>query len=356
MTSSEDPGGLTYRDSGVDIEAGDALVEAIKPLARATIRRGAIGSLGGFGSLFDPRAAGFTDPILVATTDGVGTKLRLAIETGIHDTVGIDLVAMCVNDLIVQGAEPLFFLDYFATGHLDRAIATRVIAGISEACRQVGCTLSGGETAEMPGMYRDNDYDLAGFAVGAVERGKILPDRVLPGDMLLGLPSTGVHSNGFSLVRRILDAAGLNLEDSAPFSPNQTLGAAFMQPTALYVRPVLALARAGLLRAAAHITGGGLPGNLPRILPGSCAAELTESWPVPQIFHWLARTGCVDSMEMLRVFNCGIGMVLVIRGTDVAASMAILESEGFPPIALGRVADRNGSAAVRIPNAAGLFR
>lgn len=337
MTSNGGSNGVTYRAAGVDIAAGDALVEAIKPLARATARSGVLGALGGFGALFDLRAAGFTDPILVSTTDGVGTKLRLAIDTGIHDTVGIDLVAMCVNDLVVQGAEPLFFLDYFATGRLDAAIATKVIAGIAEGCRQVGCALTGGETAEMPGMYGAGDYDLAGFAVGAAERGALLPAGVACGDILLGLPSTGVHSNGFSLVRRILETASLALDAPAPFAPDQSVGAALMTPTALYVSPVLALARAGLLRAAAHITGGGLPGNLPRVLPVGCHAAIDTIWPVPPVFSWLARTGGVAADEMLRVFNCGIGMVLVISEIDQVAALALLEAEGVAALPLGRI-------------------
>ncbi len=355
MTSKDDGKRQTYRAAGVDIEAGDALVEAIKPLAKATTRAGVVGGIGGFGALFDPRAAGFTDPVLVATTDGVGTKLRLAIDTGIHDTVGIDLVAMCVNDLVVQGAEPLFFLDYFATGRLDPAIAARVIAGIAEGCRQVGCALTGGETAEMPGMYGAGDYDLAGFAVGAADRGRLLPEGVAPGDILLGLPSTGVHSNGFSLVRRIIETAGLGLDAPAPFAPGQTLGAALMAPTALYVRPVLALARAGLLRAAAHITGGGLPGNLPRVLPEGTSAVIDQPWPVPPVFSWLARAGDVAAAEMLRVFNCGIGMVLVVRPADEPAARALLAETGIESHRLGRIASASGTPEVTIERADALF-
>ncbi|HEX7390269.1 MAG TPA: phosphoribosylformylglycinamidine cyclo-ligase [Acidiphilium sp.] len=355
MTSSGDGNGATYRAAGVDIEAGDALVETIKPLAKATARPGAIGGLGGFGALFDLRAAGFTDPVLVSTTDGVGTKLRLAIETGIHDTVGIDLVAMCVNDLVVQGAEPLFFLDYFATGRLDLATARAVIAGIAEGCRQVGCALAGGETAEMPGMYGAGDYDLAGFAVGAVERGAMLPDGVAPGDILLGLPSSGVHSNGFSLVRRIVGTTGLELDAEAPFAPGHSLGQVLMTPTVLYVHPVLALARAGLLRAAAHITGGGLPGNLPRVLPEGCAAELDLPWAMPAVFSWLARTGNVAAGEMLRVFNCGIGMVLVLREADAGAATVLLAEQGVVPLRLGRIVAAEGPAEVRITKPKALF-
>ncbi|MGC9269018.1 phosphoribosylformylglycinamidine cyclo-ligase [Acidiphilium sp.] len=355
MASSDGGNNVTYRESGVDIEAGERLVTIIKPLAKTTNRAGVIGSIGGFGALFDLREAGYSDPVLVATTDGVGTKLRLALDTGLHDTVGIDLVAMCVNDLVVQGAEPLFFLDYFATGNLNLSIAQQVIAGIAEGCRQVGCALTGGETAEMPGMYSKGDYDLAGFAVGAAERGTLLPDGVAPGDILLGLPSSGVHSNGFSLVRRIIETAGIPLGQSAPFAPDQTLGAALMTPTALYVRPVLSLTRAGLLRAAAHITGGGLPGNLPRVLPESCAAILDRPWPIPPVFRWLAQTGGVGAAEMLRVFNCGIGMVLVVRESDHAAALACLAAEGVVPMLLGRIVATEGPSAVNIADPSALF-
>jgi phosphoribosylformylglycinamidine cyclo-ligase len=335
---------LTYRDAGVDIEAGDALVDAIKPLARATGRPGVLGGIGGFGALFDLRAAGFTDPVLVATTDGVGTKLRLAIETGRHATIGQDLVAMCVNDLVVQGAEPLFFLDYFATGALDVAQAREIVAGIASACAACGCALVGGETAEMPGLYARGDYDLAGFAVGAAERGTLLPKGVAPGDAVLGLASSGVHSNGFSLVRRIL--AGRALDAEAPFAPGRALGEALLEPTRLYVKPLLALHRAGLLRAAAHITGGGLPGNLPRVLPEGCGAELVADWPVPPVFAWLAREGGVAAEEMLRVFNCGVGMALVVR--DAEAALAVLAREGEAAWRIGRVVAGTG-VAIKTP-------
>ncbi len=339
---------MTYRGAGVDIAAGDALVERIRPLARATLRAGVMGGIGGFGALFDPRAAGFADPVLVATTDGVGTKLKLAIETGRHATVGIDLVAMCVNDLVVQGAEPLLFLDYFATGRLDVAQAEAVIGGIAEGCRRAGCALVGGETAEMPGMYGAGDYDLAGFAVGAAERGTLLPQGVAPGDTVLGLASDGVHSNGFSLVRRIVAESGLRWDDPAPFDATRRLGEALLAPTRLYVRPLLALHRAGLLRAAAHITGGGLPGNLPRVLPDGCIAVLDAArWPLPPVFAWLARAGGVAADEMLRVFNCGIGMALVVR--DAAAATAALRSAGETVFPIGRIeAAPAGPAAVRI--------
>jgi len=350
-SSGQDGNGLSYRAAGVDIDAGDALVEQIKPLARATSRAGVIGGLGGFGALFDPRAAGFADPVLVASTDGVGTKLRVAIETGIHDTVGIDLVAMCVNDLVVQGAEPLFFLDYYATGALDVAAARAVIAGIASGCAEAGCALVGGETAEMPGMYAGGDYDLAGFAVGAAERGTLLPQGVAPGDAVLGLASDGLHSNGFSLVRRVVAASGLSWDVPAPFAspdqhPRPTLGRALMTPTRIYVRSVLALHRAGLLKAAAHITGGGLPGNLPRVLPEGCVAALDPVWPVPPVFAWLARTGGIGAEEMLRVFNCGIGMALVVA--DAAAATKLLHAEGERVMRIGTIQAGEGESAIRI--------
>lgn len=340
----------SYRTAGVDIAAGEALVEAIKPLARSTARTGAIGGLGGFGALFDPKAAGFTDPVLVASTDGVGTKLRLAIETGRHGSIGIDLVAMCVNDLIVQGAEPLFFLDYFATGGLDVTQARIVIAGIADGCRQAGCALVGGETAEMPGMYSGGDYDLAGFALGAAERGTLLPRGVAIGDAILGLGSSGVHSNGFSLVRRIAADCGLGWDAPAPFAPGEaqgeTLGGALLAPTRIYVRSVLALHRAGLLKAAAHITGGGLPGNLNRVLPEGTEAMLDLHWPLPPVFRWLAEAGGVAPEEMLRVFNCGVGMALVV--TDADAASALLREAGEAVLPLGRVLAGTGAASVRI--------
>lgn len=326
----------TYRDSGVDIEAGDRLVEAIRPAAGGTDRPGTMGGLGGFGALFDLRAAGFRDPVLVSSTDGVGTKLMVAIETGLHDAVGIDLVAMCVNDLVVQGAEPLFFLDYFATGKLAVDEAARVVRGIAEGCRLSGCALVGGETAEMPGMYGPGHYDLAGFAVGAVERGSLLPHGIIPGDFILGLPSSGVHSNGFSLVRSIARQAGLGWEAPCPYASDATLGEALMTPTRLYVRAVLALHRAGLLRGAAHITGGGLPGNLPRVLPHGLIAEIDgDAWELPPVFRWLAEAGNVTPDEMLRVFNCGIGMALVV--SNVSSATALLSELGEPFTLIGRV-------------------
>ncbi|MDE2576653.1 MAG: phosphoribosylformylglycinamidine cyclo-ligase [Rhodospirillales bacterium] len=343
---------MTYRAAGVDIDAGDALVERIKPLARATARPGVMGGLGGFGALFDLKAAGYTDPVLVSATDGVGTKLKIAIDTGLHDTVGIDLVAMCVNDLVVQGAEPLFFLDYFATGRLDVAQAGRVVAGIAEGCRLAGCALVGGETAEMPGMYAQGDYDLAGFAVGAAERGALLPRPLAAGDTLLGLASAGVHSNGFSLVRRIVESQNAGWSAPAPFAPGQTLAEALMTPTRIYVPALLALHRAGLLLACAHITGGGLPGNVVRVLPdGLCAVIEPASWTLPPVFAWLARAGGVAGEEMLRVFNCGIGMVLAVR--DEAAARALLAASGETVFTIGRIEAAAGAAAVRIDLPAG---
>jgi phosphoribosylformylglycinamidine cyclo-ligase len=335
----------------VDIEAGDALVEAIKPLARSTGRAGAVGGLGGFGALFDLKAAGFHDPVLVSSTDGVGTKLRLAIEAGQHDTVGVDLVAMCVNDLVVQGAEPLFFLDYFATGRLRVERARAVVAGIAEGCRQAGCALVGGETAEMPGMYAAEDYDLAGFAVGAAERGTLLPrGDVGPGDALLGLASSGVHSNGFSLVRRVVEASGIGLGDPAPFGVDgETLAAALLRPTRIYAKPLLALHRAGLLKAAAHVTGGGLPGNVPRALPEGVEAVLDAgAWPVPPVFRWLARAGGIAADEMLRVFNCGVGMVAVVAPEAADKAVEVLTSEGETVFRIGRLEARPGAAGLRI--------
>ena len=345
--NSSEKTSLTYAQAGVDIAAGDALVERIKPLARSTHRAGSMGGLGGFGALFDLKAAGFVDPILISSTDGVGTKLRLAIEAGIHDKVGIDLVAMCVNDLIVQGGEPLFFLDYFATGKLDVAQAAQVVSGIDEGCRQAGCALVGGETAEMPGMYHGGDYDLAGFSVGAAERGALLPRDVAPGDVLIGLGSSGVHSNGFSLVRQVIAAAGISLNDPAPFAPEMSLGEALLAPTRIYVRSVLALHRAGLLKAAAHITGGGLPGNLPRVLPKGVSAEvIAGSWPLPQVFRWLAQAGGVVESEMLRVFNCGLGMVIVVAAEHADVALAQLSDAGEAAYRVGQIVPTTGESEV----------
>ena len=343
---------LTYRDAGVDIDAGEALVERIKPLARRTRRLGVMGGLGGFGALFDLKAAGFRDPVLVSSTDGVGTKLKLAIDSGIHGFVGQDLVAMCVNDLVVQGAEPLFFLDYFATGKLDVEQAAAVVAGIAEGCVLAGCALVGGETAEMPGLYRGDDYDLAGFTVGAAERDSLLPKPdVAPGDVLLGLASTGVHSNGFSLVRRVVAGTNLTLDEPAPFAAGQSVAEALLAPTRIYVKSVLAAHRAGLIKAAAHITGGGLPGNLPRVLPDGMVAALdAQAWTPPPVFAWLARVGNVTAGEMLRVFNCGIGMVLVVAPNHAADATALLGQHGETVHRIGVLEAAEGAAGVRIDN------
>ena len=336
---------ISYRDSGVDIDAGNALVEAIKPLARATRRPGADADLGGFGALFDLAAAGFRDPILVAANDGVGTKLKIAIDTGRHATIGIDLVAMCVNDLLAQGAEPLFFLDYFACGKLDVETARTVVAGIAEGCRQAGCALIGGETAEMPGMYAAADYDLAGFAVGAVERGEILPrGDVVPGDVLIGLAASGVHSNGYSLVRRLVAEEKLGWEQPAPFAPATTLAEALLVPTRIYVKPVLQAIRAtGAIKAIAHITGGGLSENIPRVLPSGLAAHIDlAAWQAPAVFGWLARAGKLDDAEMLRTFNCGLGLVLVVAKSEADAVVAALVAAGEAPARIGEIEPGRG--------------
>ncbi len=327
---------MTYADAGVSIDAGNALVRMIAPLARATARPGADPELGGFGGFFDPRAAGFKDPLLVAANDGVGTKLKLAIDTGAHDTVGIDLVAMCVNDLIVQGAEPLFFLDYFASGALDTGIAATVVAGIADGCKLAGCALIGGETAEMPGMYAAGDYDLAGFAVGAVERGEQLTgDRVAVGDVLIGLASSGAHSNGFSLIRKIV-ARGHMLADDAPFAPGQTLGAALLVPTRIYVKALLPVIRSGRVKALAHITGGGLTENVPRVLPNGARAVI-EAPPLPPLFDWLREQGAIEPAELARTFNCGIGMVVVVGSGDAEAVIAALGTAGETAGVIGRI-------------------
>jgi phosphoribosylformylglycinamidine cyclo-ligase len=332
--------GLTYAEAGVDIDAGNAMVDAIKPLVRATRRPGADAEIGGFGGLFDLKAAGFEDPILVAANDGVGTKVKIAIETGIHDTIGIDLVAMCVNDIVVQGAEPLLFLDYFATGKLEPKVGVAIVKGIAEGCRRAGCALVGGETAEMPGLYGGDDYDLAGFAVGAAERGTLLPKPVEAGDVLIGLPSSGVHSNGFSLVRRIVQAAGLDWSAPAPFDRGRSLGEALLEPTRIYVRPLLEALKADVgIRALAHITGGGFPDNLPRVLPDGLGARLDlDAIPVPAVFGWLARTGGVAEAEMLRTFNCGVGMVVVARRQEAEAVMTALRGLAQAPVRIGEIA------------------
>ena len=323
--------GLTYADAGVDIDAGAALVERIKPLAASTRRPGSDAGLGGFGALFDLRAAGFSDPLVVSTTDGVGTKLKIAIETGLHDGVGIDLVAMCVNDLLAQGAEPLAFLDYYATARLDVEAAAKVVAGIAEGCRQAGAALVGGETAEMPGLYAAGDYDLAGFCLGAVERGAVLPrlQDQKPGDRLIALPSSGPHANGYSLIRRIVAGAGLRWTDPAPFAPGHTLGEALMTPTRIYVRSVLPLAKAGMLLGAAHITGGGLVENPPRAIADGLSARFdTTAWEIPAVFRWLGESGGVADAELRRTFNCGIGMILVVAEDLAPAVIAALTAAG----------------------------
>ena len=338
---------LTYRDAGVDIDAGNELVRRIKPHVRATARPGADGEIGGFGGLFDLKAAGFSDPLLVAANDGVGTKLKIAIETGLHDTIGIDLVAMCVNDLVVQGAEPLLFLDYYATGRLDPAQGEAIVRGIAEGCRMAGCALIGGETAEMPGLYAAGDYDLAGFAVGAVERDRLLPAGTIgTGDMILGLASSGVHSNGFSLVRRIVEVAGAAYDKPAPFDPIRSLGAALIEPTRIYVKPLLsAFAETGDVKALAHITGGGFVENIPRILPETLRADIDlHAVAPPPVFGWLAREGGVAEAEMLRTFNCGIGMVVVVAEADAATVGALLQSAGESVVPLGRLLPRKGDA------------
>ncbi|MFA7440438.1 MAG: phosphoribosylformylglycinamidine cyclo-ligase [Sphingomonadaceae bacterium] len=327
----------TYADAGVSIAAGNALVNAIAPLVRATRRPGADAEIGGFGGFFDPKAAGYHDPLLVAATDGVGTKLRLAIDTGQHGTVGQDLVAMCVNDLIVQGAEPLFFLDYFATGQLDPEVAAAVVAGIARACTAAGCALIGGETAEMPGMYGKGDYDLAGFAVGAVERREALTgDRVAAGDILLGLASSGAHSNGYSLLRRLV--AGLDLAVDAPFAPGVSLATALLAPTRLYVKSVLPIIRSGAVQALAHITGGGLLENIPRVLPQGLRAELDAGqWALPPLFGWLQERGRMEAAELARTFNCGLGMVLVVSPDRVGEVTGTLTDAGETVYRVGAV-------------------
>ena len=348
MTQSVPPN-LTYADAGVDIDAGNAMVERIKPMVRATRRPGADAEIGGFGGLFDLKAAGFVDPVLVAANDGVGTKVKIAIESGIFDTIGVDLVAMCVNDIVVQGAEPLFFLDYFATAKLDPAIGAAIVGGIAAACLESGCALIGGETAEMPGLYAQGDFDLAGFAVGAAERGTLLPRPGLKaGDLVVGLPSSGVHSNGFSLVRRIVARSGLAWDAPAPFAPERSLAAALLEPTRLYVKPLLATLRAtrGIL-ALAHVTGGGFPDNLPRVLPDDLAVALDlDAFSPPPVFSWLAVVGGVSEAEMLRTFNCGFGMVAFLAAETAEEAMRALSDNGLAPTAIGRLAPRASEAVV----------
>jgi len=337
---SERPNGLTYAQAGVDIDAGTALVEAIKPLAKATRRLGADAALGGFGALFDLKAAGFVDPLLVSTTDGVGTKLKIAIETGRHDTVGIDLVGMCVNDLLAQGAEPLMFLDYFATGKLDVVAATAVVKGIAEGCKQAGAALVGGETAEMPGMYAGGDYDLAGFSIGAVERGAVLPrlEDQKAGDLLIGISSDGPHSNGYSLVRRVVERSGLGWNDAAPFAPGQTLGEALMTPTRIYVKSVLPLIKAGLIKGGAHITGGGLIENPPRAIAEGLEPQFDwNAWPLPPVFAWMQDVGGLSDHELRRTFNCGVGFMLIVAAQDAEPVLAALLNAGENAFVCGQL-------------------
>ena len=340
----------TYKGAGVDIDAGDRLVDAIKPLAASTRRAGANADLGGFSGLFDLRAAGYLDPLLLAATDGVGTKLKVAIAADCHDYVGIDLVAMCVNDLVTQGAEPLLFLDYYATGKLSVEAGTVIVAGIAEGCRLAGCALIGGETAEMPGMYRDGDYDLAGFAVGAVERdGLVDMSAIEPGDLVLGLASNGLHANGFSLVRRLIDELGHDYCAPAPFAPEISLAEALLRPTRIYVSACLAAHRAGLIKGLSHITGGGLMENPPRILPDNTLARIDGgAWPLPPLFKWLAEIGGIDALEMARTFNCGIGMIVVVGAGDVAAATELFEAMGETVWTVGVIEAASGPVRVEL--------
>jgi phosphoribosylformylglycinamidine cyclo-ligase len=337
--------GLSYKHAGVDIDAGNALVDAIKPAVRSTRRPGADAEIGGFGGLFDLKAAGFIDPVLVAANDGVGTKLKIAIDTGSHSTIGIDLVAMCVNDIVVQGAEPLFFLDYFATGKLDVDTGKAIVESIAEGCHIAGCALIGGETAEMPGMYHDKDYDLAGFAVGAAERGTLLPrPDVVPGDALVAIASSGVHSNGFSLVRRIVEISGIDWYLPAPFDPHRTLSGALLTPTRIYVKPILSALKAGIgIKALAHITGGGFIDNIPRVLPDDVAAHIElNAVSVPKVFGWLARVGGIAERDMLRTFNCGVGMVCAIGQAEAGRLVEHLNAQGEKATIIGKLIERTG--------------
>jgi len=336
---SSDKKGLSYADAGVSIDAGDALVDRIKPMVKSTRRSGADGTIGGFGGAFDLKAAGYSDPILISGTDGVGTKLRIAIDTGRLDTVGIDLVAMCANDVLANGAEPLFFLDYYATGKLTSDNAASVVSGIAEGCRQAGCALVGGETAEMPGMYEGDDFDLAGFVVGAVERGAMLPRQgeMKAGDMLIGLESSGPHSNGYSLIRKIVDRSGLSWEDKAPFA-DAPLAEALLTPTRLYIKSLLPLIRSGLVSGLAHVTGGGLTDNTPRMLPDSLAPEFDfDAWDRPAVFKWLQEIGGVAEEEMRRAFNCGIGMVICVSPENMPAVLDQLETAGESAHVIGQL-------------------
>lgn len=342
---------ITYRTSGVDIDLGNTLVETIKPYAKATLRAGAESELGGFGGIFDLKAAGYKDPILVAANDGVGTKVKIAIESGLHKTIGIDLVAMCVNDIVVQGAEPLFFLDYYATSKLELSIAQDVIFGIAEGCRQAHCALIGGETAEMPGMYTKQDYDIAGFAVGAAERGQLLPrSDILLGDILIGLPSSGPHSNGFSLIRRLIEKEGLHWSQQAPWTSQMTVAEALLIPTKIYVQAILKVLKrlggvsSGIIKGLSHITGGGLSENIPRILPNDVSAciDLTKL-PVPKVFGWLAQAGHLDDFEMLRTFNCGVGMVMILKKENAKEVVDVLHEYGESPFVIGEIIQPRGT-------------
>ncbi len=350
---SEGPiSGITYKKAGVDVAAGAGLVEAIKPLAQSTARAGSDAAIGGFGGLFDLAKAGYRDPLLVAGTDGVGTKLKIAAAVGRHDTIGIDLVAMCVNDIVVTGAEPLFFLDYFATARLDPPVARDVVAGIAVGCRAAGCALIGGETAEMPGLYAPGDYDLAGFAVGAVERDAVLTgDDVEAGDVVIGLASDGLHSNGYSLARRIVELAQVKYGDAAPFVPEKTVGDALLTPTRIYVAGCLAAARAGLVKSMAHVTGGGLEENLPRMLPDGLALDLdATAWPLDPIVAWLAEVGGIAADELARTFNCGIGMAVIVAPGDVSAAEEVFVEHGETPYRIGTVVARDSGAPAIVIN------
>jgi phosphoribosylformylglycinamidine cyclo-ligase len=340
---------VTYKDAGVDIDAGDALVDRIAPAAKATARAGAGADLGGFGGLFDLKAAGFKDPLLVASTDGVGTKVKLAIDMKRYDTIGQDLVAMCVNDIVVQGAEPLFFLDYYATGALDVDAAAQVVEGIARACKASGCALIGGETAEMPGLYAKGDFDLAGFAVGAVERGAVLPrtETMREGDVLIGVASSGVHSNGYSLVRKVVAMTGASLSSPAPFVGGATLGAALLAPTRLYVKSSLAAIRTGGIKGLAHITGGGVTENLPRVLPEKLDAEINlDSWRLPPVFGWLSREAGLPESEMLRTFNCGVGLIVVADAARAADVITTFNGADESAFVIGNLAAAEGSEPV----------
>ncbi len=340
-----------YKDAGVDIEAGAELVERIKPAVKRTARTGMMGGLGGFGAMFDPKAAGYNDPILVSSTDGVGTKIKIAIESGLHSSIGIDLVAMCVNDLVVQGAEPLFFLDYFASGKLELETAQAVIEGIAKGCEIAGCALIGGETAEMPGMYAAGDYDLAGFTVGAVERGEQLTgETISAGDVVIGLPSSGVHSNGYSLVRKLVGSTqGHDYHSPCPFEAGKSMAEAFLEPTRIYVKPLLKAIKLGGIKGMAHITGGGLTENIPRVLPENVTVHLdAASWSRPAVFGWLAQAGSIEASDMAKTFNCGIGMAVIVEAAAADQIMASLTESGEKPVKIGHVEERKSAESPQI--------